>query len=153
MPRNRQPTPLIPVRWKVNLSTAAASLPKLAAFVFQQDLTSNKVIKCCCVSKRYTLGVAVLFLEEIRFGGHFFYRMVSMALDFCKQKTVCFSLRLKVTTVAGHSPKKIDICQIQDYSCFSSHRDQALIQYRQWKHLISIVWQVSVSFGSIVYFF
>ena len=71
MPRNRQPTPLIPVRWKVNLSTAAASLPKLATFVFQQDLTSNKVIKCC-VSKQYTLGVAVLLLEEIRFGGHFF---------------------------------------------------------------------------------
>ena len=71
MPRNRQPTPLIPVRWKVNFSTAAASLPKLAAFVFQQDLTSNKVIKCCCVSKQYTLGVAVLFFEEIRFGGHF----------------------------------------------------------------------------------
>ena len=67
MPRNRQPTPLIPVRWKVNLSTAAASLPKLAAFVLQQDLTLNKVIKCCCVSKQYTLGVAVLFLEEIRF--------------------------------------------------------------------------------------
>ena len=37
MPRNRQPTPLIPVRWKVNLSTAAASLPKLAAFVSKQS--------------------------------------------------------------------------------------------------------------------
>ena len=90
MPRNRQPTPLIPVRWKVNFSTAAASLPKLAAFVFQQDLTSNKVIKFCCVSKQYTLGVAVLFLEEIRFGGHFFTAWSRWLWTFANRKQFVF---------------------------------------------------------------
>ena len=68
-------------------------------------------LKCFCVSQKYTLDVELLCHYEKRQDSEvIFFLMASMALYFCKQKTVCFSLRLKVTTVAGYSLKETDIC-------------------------------------------
>ena len=94
--------------------------------------------------------VAVSLWEEIRFGSHFLLNGLDGSGLLPTDDTLFF-IKAKSHNSCRLFSQKTDICQIQDDSCFSSHHEQALIQYRQWKHLISIVWQVSVNFGSTVY--